>query len=203
MEKSIENRIVKSIYARGPGWAFSAKDFAHLGSRAGIDIALHRLVEKGAIRRVIRGIYDVPKYSSLLNQDLIPDLDAVASALARKFGWRIQVTGASALNLLGLSTQVPGRVVYASDGPERVFKIGKSTIEFRNTPLKESGFKLRESSLLVQGLRSLGAERISPDVIASIRRWLNPRLRARVLRDTQSATGWVHAAIAKICRKED
>jgi hypothetical protein len=203
MEKSIENRIVKSIYARGLGWAFSAKDFAHLGSRAGIDIALHRLVEKGAIRRVIRGIYDVPKYSSLLNQVLSPDLDAVASALARKFGWRIQVTGPSALNLLGLSTQVPARVVYASDGPERVFKIGKSTIEFKNTPLKESGFKLRESSLLVQGLRSLGAERISPDVIASIRRWLNPRLRARVLRDTQSATGWVHAAIAKICRKED
>ena len=203
MEKSIENRMVKSISAYGRGWAFSAKDFARLGSRAGIDIALHRLVEKGTIRRVIRGIYDFPKHSSLLNQVLGPDVDAVADALARKFGWRIQVTGASALNLLGLSTQVPGRVVYASDGPDRVFKVGKSTVEFKNTPLKESGFELRESSLLVQSLKSLGAERITPAVIASIRKWLSPRLRARVLRDTQSATGWVQAAIAKICRKED
>ncbi len=182
---------------------FSAKDFAHLGSRGAIDIALYRLLGKGTIRRVIRGIYDFPKQSSLLNQELSPDMDAVANALARKFGWRIQVTGASALNLLGLSTQVPGRVVYVSDGADRVFKVGKSTIEFKNTPLKEAGFELKESSLLVQGLKSLGADQMTPEVINSIRKWLHPRLRARVLKDTQSATGWVQAAIAKICRKED
>ncbi len=71
-----------------------------------------------AIRRVIRGIYDYPKFSNLLGQQLSPDLDQVAAALARKFGWHIQVTGPSALNLLGLSTQVPGRIIYASDGPD-------------------------------------------------------------------------------------
>lgn len=203
MKNSIENKVVKSISAHGRGWVFSAKDFALLGSRAGIDIALHRLVEKGRIRRVIHGVYDFPKHSSLLNQTLSPDLDGVADALARKFGWRIQITGASALNLLGLSTQVPGRVVYASDGPDRLFKIGKSTIEFKNTALKEAGFMLRESSLIVQGLKSLGTERITPEVIASIRKWLTPRLRTRVLKETQSVTGWIQAAIAKICQKED
>jgi hypothetical protein len=200
---SIENRMVKVISAHGRAWAFSGKDFARLGSRAGIDIALYRLEKKGMIRRVIRGVYDFPKQSVLLNQVLSPDMDAVANALARKFGWRIQVTGASALNLLGLSTQVPGRVVYASDGPDRAFKVGRRTIEFQNSPLKESGFALRESSLIVQSLKSLGAEGITPEVIKLIRQWLNPRLRVRVLRDTQSATGWIQAAIAKICRKED
>lgn len=203
MEKSIENKIVKSISSHGRGWSFSAKDFVHLGSRAGIDLALHRLMNKGTIRRVIRGIYDFPKYSSLLNQTLSPDLDAVANALARKFGWRIQVTGASALNLLGISTQVPGRVVYISDGPVRILEIGKSTLEFKSTSLKESGFELRESSLIVQGLKSLGTDRITPEVITSIRKWISPRLRARVLRDTQATTGWVQAAIAKICRQEN
>jgi hypothetical protein len=155
------------------------------------------------IRRVLRGIYDFPKHGTLLNKPLSADLDAVANALARKFGWRIQITGASALNLLGLSTQVPARAVYASDGPDRVFKVGKGAIEFKNTPLKEAGFDLRESSLLVQSLKSLGSERITPEAIAAIRRWLDPRLRVRVLRDTQVATGWVQAAIAQICRKED
>ena len=203
MEKSIENRIVKSISAHGRAWAFSGKDFTRLGSRAAIDIALHRLMEKGTIRRVLRGIYDLPKHGTFLKEPLSPDLDAVANALARKFGWRIQVTGASALNLLGLSTQVPGRVVYASDGPDRIFTVGKNTIEFRNTPLKEAGFKLRESSLLVQGLKSLGTEQITPDVTATIHRWLAPHLRKRVLRDTQAVTGWVQAAIAQICREED
>ena len=201
--KTIENQVTNRIYGHGKSWAFSAKDFVRLGSRGAIDIALFRLLDKGIIRRVIRGIYDFPKYSELLGQTLSPDLDQVANALARKFGWRIQVTGPSALNLLGLSTQVPGRVVYASDGPDRVFAIGKQTLEFKHASLKEAGFKLRESSIIVQGLKSLGAERVTPEIIDTIRQWLDPRLRDRVLDDTRTATGWVYAAIGKICREGD
>ena len=201
--KTIENQVANRIYGHGKSWAFSAKDFVRLGSRGAIDIALFRLLDKGIIRRVIRGIYDFPKYSELLGQTLSPDLDQVANALARKFGWRIQVTGPSALNLLGLSTQVPGRVVYASDGPDRVFAIGKQTLEFKHASLKEAGFKLRESSIIVQGLKSLGAERVTPEIIDTIRQWLDPRLRDRVLDDTRTATGWVYAAIGKICREGD
>lgn len=203
MEKTLEKRIIRSISARGFVWAFSSKDFAHLGSRAGIDIALHRLAEKGTIRRVCRGIYDLPKHSALLDQPLSPDLDAVANAIARKFGWRIQVNGASALSLLGLSQQVPGRVVYTSDGPNRDFKVGKNSITFKHIPPKDAGFDYRESSIIVQGLKSLGADRVTTTTIAAIRRWLDPRLRKKVLRDTQVTTGWIHEAIAKICRVDD
>jgi len=201
LKKSIEKQITSRAHGRGNGWAFSAKDFVRLGSRAAIDIALVRLLAKGTIRRVIRGIYDFPKHSALLGQTLSPDLDQVANALARKFGWRIQVTGPSALNLMGLSTQVPGRVVYASDGPDRVFTIGKQALEFKHASLKEAGFKLRESSIIVQGLKSLGAERVTPAIIVAIRQWLDPRLRDRVLGDTQTATGWIYAIIVKICRE--
>lgn len=201
--KTLEDQLTSRIYGHGNGWAFSAKDFARLGSRGAIDIALFRLLAKGVIRRVIRGIYDFPKHSELLGQTLSPYLDQVANALARKFGWRIQVTGPSALNLLGLSTQVPGRVVYASDGPDRSFAIGKQTLEFKHASLKEAGFKLRESSIIVQGLKSLGAERVTPEILGAIRKWLDPRLRDRVLDDTRTATGWVYAAIGKICREED
>ena len=203
MSNSVENRIVRSISARGFAWAFSSKDFTHIGSRTAIDTTLHRLAEKNTIRRVCRGIYDLPKYSALLAQPLSPDLDAVANAIARKFGWRIQINGASALSLMGLSQQVPGRVSYASDGPSRDFRVGSNTIAFKHTPLKEAGFSHRESSIIVQGLKSLGAGRVTANEVAAIRRWLNPRLRKKVLNDTKITTGWIQAAIGKICQGDD
>lgn len=203
VDNSLEKRIVRSISAHGFAWAFSSKDFAHLGSRSSVDSALHRLAKKGKIRRVARGVYDLPKYSSFLEQLLGPDLDAVANAIARKFGWRIQINGPSALSLMRLSQQVPGQVAYASDGPNREFKVANNTIVFKHTPLKEAGFSYRESSIIVQGLKSLGADRVNANTIETIRNWLDPRLRKKILSDTKLTTGWIQAAIAKICREED
>ena len=120
---------------------FSPRDFLDLGERATIDSALHRLAEKGQVRRVIRGLYDYPRFSELLKQQLSPETDHVARALARKFRWRIQPSGATALNLLGLSTQVPSRTVYLSDGPDRNYKMGSTSLVFEHTALKEAGFK--------------------------------------------------------------
>jgi hypothetical protein len=69
---------------------------------------------------------------------------------------------------------------------------------FERTALKEAGFKLRESGLIVQAIRSLGPERVTPEVITKIRSWLPPSLRAKVLADTKTATGWVYATIQRI-----
>lgn len=198
----IENKTLSRIYGNGRGWAFSQKDFSDIGSRSSIDTALSRLLEKDKIRRVIRGIYDYPGYSNLLNEQLVPDMDQVASALARKFGWRIQPSGITALNILGLSTQVPGRFVYLSDGPSRSYNVGKLNLTFENTPLKESGFKLSESSLIVGALKSLGQNGVSDKEIKTIRKWLKPELRQKVLKDTRSVTDWVYESIKKICRED-
>jgi hypothetical protein len=92
-------------------------------------------------------------------------------------------------------------ILYSSDGPSRKFKIGKNTIQFKHTSLKDAGFSLRESSIIVQALKSLGADRITEEVILAIRQWLDPRLRNKVLRDTKITTGWIQTAIAKICRE--
>ena len=113
------------------------------------------LPKRGDVRRIIRGIYDYPRFSKLLQQQLSPDIDQVARALARKFRWRIQPSGATALNILGLSTQVPARAVYLSDGPDRSYKVGNTSLVFEHTALKEVGFKLRESGLIVQALSLL------------------------------------------------
>ncbi|MEO7621921.1 MAG: DUF6088 family protein [Gallionella sp.] len=137
--QSINKKAISRIYGRGRGWAFSPNDFIEDFSRDQIENALAGLCREGKIRRVCRGIYDYPKYSELLQQELSPDYDQVAQAFARKFNWRIQPAGDAALNLLGLSTQVPGRLVYLSDGPNRQYDIANYTLEFKKSALKDVG----------------------------------------------------------------
>ena len=197
--QSINNKAISRIYGRGRGWAFSPNDFVEGFSRDQIENALSRLCREGKIRRVCRGIYDYPKFSELLQQELSPDFDQVAQAFARKFNWRIQPSGDAALNLLGLSTQVPGRLVYLSDGPNRQYKIGNYTLAFKKSALKDVGFKYRESGLIVQALKALGQERVDDAVIAALRKQLDETACKRVLKDTVTATGWVYETIKRVC----
>lgn len=197
--QSTENKILSRIYGRGRGWAFFAKDFSTEFGSFNIDKALSELTKQGKIRRICRGIYDYPKYSELLGAELSPDFDQVAQAFARKFNWRIQPSGDTALNLLGLSTQVPGKYVYLSDGPNRSYAIGNYKLEFKKTALKEVGFKHRESGLIVQALKSLGKERITSDMLAKIRKQIEPEKFGKILKDTRTVTGWIYDCIKEIC----
>ena len=200
--QTIEQKIVSRIYGKGRGWTFSQSDFAGLGSRAAIDKALQRLVAKGTIRRVIRGIYDYPEYSEVLKTTLGPDVHRVALALARKFRWNIQPTGMAALNALGLSTQVQARYGYMSDGPSRQYKIGKSDLIFLHTAFRDSGFKLPVSSLLVEGLKVLGPERVDQKTIEKLRRTISADVKPRILKDTRTSVAWVRDVILKICQED-
>ena len=199
--RTIDKGITHRIRGHGREWIFSASDFADLGARPAIDSTLRRLLEAGMIRRVVRGLYLYPLFSEFLGQELSPGIDEAARALARKFGWRIQPSGVLAENLLGLSTQVPAHTVYLSNGPSKRYKIGNRTITFKHTALKETGFKLRESELIVQALKSIGSEHVTLEVIDKIRRGLPKPMHEKVLRDTRTATGWVRAAIQQVVRE--
>ncbi len=203
MAYTTENKVLKKIYTHGRGWAFSEKDLASLGNRSAIDVTLHRLVKKGTIRRVIRGIYDYPKFSKLLQKQLSPDTDKVAQAIARKHGWRIQPSGPVSLNILGLSTQVPSKYLYLSDGPSKSFLIGKTTLSFKTTVLKEAGFKYHESSLIVAAIRSLGKDHVNPNTSDSVRKWLDPSMRTKVLKDTNTVSRWIYDEIRQVCREDE
>lgn len=200
--QAIEQKILSRIYGRGRGWAFTKTDFVAGFGEANIHQALSSLTRAGTIRRVCHGVYDYPRYSELLGQTLSPDVDQVAQALARKFNWRIQPSGDAALNLLGLSTQVPARWEYLSDGPGREYVLGSTTLAFRKSALKDAGFNLRESGLLVQALKALGRERVDAKVIARLRAWLPAKQREAVLRDARAATGWIYQFIKQICAEE-
>lgn len=199
--QSINNKILSRIYGRGRGWAFFSADFVGDFERKQIDNALSDLSQKGQIRRICRGMYDYPKYSELLGQQLSPDPEQVARAFARKFKWRILPTGDTALNLLGLSTQVPGRFVYLSDGPNRKYSILSFKLEFKKTALKEIGFTQSESGLVVQALKALGKERITSAVIEKIRSQIETQKYGKIRKETRTVTGWVYDAIKDICRE--
>jgi hypothetical protein len=199
--KTVTDKVISRIYGKGRGWAFSQKDFADLGSSAAIEVALHRFQKKGTIRRVLRGLYDYPRYSRKLRQNVSPDVDQVAQAMARKFGWRIQPSGPAALNILSLSTQIPGQYTYYSDGPDRHYQIGKASLTFENAPLKETGFKYHQSAVLVGAIKSLGKEHIDRSTLTHIRDWLDPKMQSAILKDTRSVSSWIYRAIREALRK--
>ena len=202
--QSIGDKVYKRICSKGHGWVFSDKDFRGNGSRGGVRLELFRLVRDGKIRRVIRGIYDYPKFSELLGQPLSPDLHQVAQVLARKFGWRIQPSGDTALNFLGLSTQVPGKIVYLSDGPNRKYLIGKLQLIFKKTALKHVAFKHQQTALIVQALNALKQDRVDDNVIKPIRSQFDVSMRKKVLSDAGRVSGWIYDCIQIICaEKED
>lgn len=197
--QSIEKKIFLRIIGHGKGWAFTKTDFVAEFGETNIHQALSGLARAGKIRRVCRGVYDYPRYSDLLGHTLSPDIDNVAQALARKFNWRIQPSGDAALNLLGLSTQVPARWGYLSDGPNREYAIGEQALVFKRSALKDVGFKHRESGLLVQALKALGQEHVDESVVNTLKKRIVTPHCAHIIKDTQTVTGWVLQTIKRVC----
>jgi len=196
--QSVDDKVISRVYGWGRGCSFFLNDFSDLASGDAIRKSLSRLEQSQQIRRVLRGVYDYPKFSKKLNKSLSPDIQQVAFALARKFNWRISPTGDTALNILGLSTQVPGRYVYLCNGTNRSYQIGELTLEFKKTALKEIGFKYQESDLLVQAIKALGKERLSDDVIDRLRTQFDNKQRDWILKDTKLTTTWIYDVIKLI-----
>lgn len=195
------DKVFYFISGHGRGWSFSSSDLLGKFSRQEADNTLSDLAKVGKIRRVARGIYDYPKYSELLEKDLSPDIEQVARAYARKFNWRIEISGDTALNLLGLSTQIPGTYLYHSDGPNKSYKLNDGTkIEFKKSALKNIGFKYKESSLLVLALKALGKEKIDKKIIKKIKEQIDEKMYVRILKDTKSSTNWIYETIKEICK---
>ena len=194
-------KVFYFILGHGRGWAFSSNDLINKFDRQQIDSTLSDLVKEKKIRRVSRGIYDYPKYSKLLQKELSPDIEQVARAIGRKFNWRIEVSGESALNILNLSTQIQAKYIYLSDGPNKSYKLFNDVeIEFKKSVLKDIGFRYKESSLIVQALKSLGKEHITDEIIEKIKEQIEPKMHEKILNDTQSTTVWVYEIIKQICK---
>lgn len=191
-QKSIDSHILETIKALGQGSVFVPTDFLNFGSRQAIDTALHRLARKGIIRRIARGIYDFPKEHPKLGK-LLPAPEKIAEALVDRDCTRIQPSGAYAANILGLSEQVPAKIVFLTDGPNRTIKIGAVTIQLRRTTPKNMAMAGRLSGLLVQAFRELGKENITTKRVKHLQKILPLSKRKELLKDIRLAPEWMHS----------
>lgn len=198
--QTVANKILNRIKGKGDGFSFTAKDFLDLGTRGAVDMALSTLARSGKIRRIRRGLYDCPSYSELLGSLLAPDFDQIAPAIARKAGIRIQPSGALAANLLGLSEQVPAKIVYLTDGRSRTIRIGSQTITFKQTSPKEL-LPNEKTALVVHALRFLGKEAITDEIIHKLRKILSPAERKRLLKDAKYTSTWVPDVVRRIAEE--
>ena len=149
--------ILRHAAALPEGTPLTAKGLLHLGSRAALDQALSRLVRRGALLRVGRGLYVRPVESPFGRRAPAPE--KVVSALARQRGETVAPSGAAAANALGLTTQVPARSVYRTSGPSRKLQLGRQTVELRHAPRWQLALPDRPAGEAVRALAWLGPSR--------------------------------------------
>lgn len=198
MMNSTTAAVTKRIRVHGRGWTFTPKDFPELGSREAIHQTLSRLTRDNVIRRIARGVYDYPRVHKQLGV-LAPRPDDVAAAVAAKTGTRIQVSGARAANLLGLTDQVPAQIVYLTDGRERRLKVGSQTIHFKRVaPSKLSGAGTR-AGLALQALRAIGPQAAHDQaVVARLANALDMADRRQLRKLGRYAPGWAQSIIRRV-----
>lgn len=196
--QSIKNKIINRIYGKGRGWCYTPKNFSDLGSPEAIRITLHRLEKKGAIRRLSRGLYEYPKKHPTIGF-LSPDPDKIAEAISVRDAIRIRPSGAFAANILGLSNQVPAKIVFLTDGSGRRIKIGPREIIFkRTTPRNMAGAK--SSGTLILALKYIGKEQVSQDHIKHFRESLSTHIKMKLKKDSIYAPGWICPIIDEIVK---
>lgn len=194
--KSVESKIVEAINKIPKGVLIFPEDFQELGTSEAVRVALHRLEKDTTITRVAQGIYVRPKKSKYIG-DLIPSAEEVAEAIAKRDRIRTLPTGSYALNALGLSTQIPMKIVLLTDGSPREIKVGKRSIKFKKTTPKILSAKGEISKLVIQALKEIGLNNqtaIEEEKIIELLKKENPK---HILHDIKLAPVWIQ----KIMRK--
>lgn len=196
---SFFQQISNRIYNYAEGSVFIIADFLDIANQATIRQTLNRLVAYKQIARVMRGVYYKPKYNSFLGEFVAPHPDAVAHAIARNYGWTIVPCGETALNLLGLSTQVPSVWSYVSDGLYREYGYKKVQIIFKKTMNRQITVVSYKTALVIQAIRALGIDNITQLDIDKISFKLNYDEKQRMLIEAKFVPSWIYEIIREIC----
>jgi hypothetical protein len=192
---AVADTILHRVRGRGRGFVFTAKDFLDVGARATVDQALARLSAAGHIRRIDRGVYDLPRTHAVAGP-LWPSADDVVRAIARQSDSRVKRSGAHAANALGLTTQVPARSIWLTDGRNRRIYLGKMLVVLKHASRVDMLLPDTAAGLAIVALRHLGRDAASdPDVRRRLARELGDADKARLRRVRKQLPGWLGSVV--------
>lgn len=178
--------------------AFTINDILELGTYDNLRKTLERMTKNNVIRRLIRGVYDVPKINKTFNMVSPPSIDGIAKALARSFNWNIYLTGNYALNALGLSTQIPYKYTYISSGPYRKYEYEGICIEFKHASLKETNSYSYNTNLVIQAMKELGEENIDLKTLDMIKSKFSKEEIEVICKESKNTTIWIYQNILRM-----
>lgn len=192
--KEIEHRIAEAE----PGTVFVPSDFHDIASVDNANAVLSRMAKRGDVKRPMRGIYSKPKRIEPIGADVPPSPDAVAHAIARKNKWVIAPSGDTALNRLGLDTQVPAVYEYVSSGPYKAYEYGKFVIALKHRANRDLLDCSPVTCLVIQALKALGKEAAGDDVAKKIAARLTEDEVNQFYEETRNSTAWVFEFAKKL-----
>lgn len=197
--ESIQKQVETKLGRIKSGQILSAKDFRGLGSEDSVKMALSRMASAGKVKRLAHGIYAKPQLHPLLGE-IYPTPSDIAEAIARKEKVRIKPAGAYALNRLGLSTQVPTRFIYLTDGARRKIQVGSTQIIFKPVKPKKFAMKGEISSLVIQALEELNPANLGEETTGRIKSLLLKEDAGKLHHDLKLATARVSDFIVQLIK---
>jgi hypothetical protein len=194
-----KEKILEKINNLNSNQVFIANDFFDIAGYENIRKVLNRLVTDGEISRIMNGIYYKPKYIDLIGEYEAPSVNEVANAIARKYNWTIAPSGNTALNLLGLSTQVPAKWTYISDGRYVDFSFGNITIEFKRRNNGDISKMSTLTAMVIQAIKAIGKDKVTNEHIDYLREKLSKEEKEDLLKDGKTTSIWVYHILREIC----
>ena len=190
--------MTKLITEKNKGSIFVSSDFADIAGNEVVRKNLSLLTKRKILKRINHGLYLYPQYSKLTNEILPFDINAATNAIARNYGWTIVPSGQTALNILGLSNQIPVTYEFLSDGPYRKYNIEGYHINFLHRTNKDLRSLSYKHALFISAIKALGQNRITDNEISILRSKLTPLERNQILNDTKYITKWIREVLEKV-----
>jgi hypothetical protein len=200
MVENIEIQILEKVKKTKRGSLFFSENFVTIGQADAIRKALERLVKSGELSRVATGIYVRPALDPVIGP-VSPSIDAIAKAIAKRDKARIVPTGDYALNRLGLTTQIPMKLVYLTDGAARKIQIGKQSITFKKVTPKNVAALGELSRLAIQALRTIGEKNVTLEQIVKIHDLLKKEKTSLLQHDMKLAPAWIREIIRPVLKE--
>jgi len=194
MTKSVQTRIENEIKSMKRGSILFPSNFDDIGNVEVVKKSLLRLENKKFLVRLAHGIYLYPKQDKLLGV-LYPTIEVIAVAIAERDKARIIPTGATALNKLGLSAQIPMNIVFLTDGAPRSIVVGRRTVKFKRTSPKNLAVKGEITSLIIQALKEIGKDNVTAEQLEKIKIHLEEEKQEIIEHDAKLAPVWISKII--------